>query len=203
MTSNIPNQPASSSNPSGQPQPPNQGNMNNGGVANENTPGNPYQASPENQYHAPMVNNPGNPQGNGYATPQNSPYPQASGNFQQQSYPQAPGNFQQQPYPGQPVPNMNGGYPAPGALAQPYPDQKSKMAAGLLGIFLGGLGIHNFYLGYTGKSYRAAANFPAFAGILSDHLGHLGANRRHSNPDRKARYSLVVGCTRSSAFFLG
>lgn len=152
MTSNIPNQPASSSNPSGQPQPPNQGNMNNGGVANENTPGNPYQASPENQYHAPMVNNPGNPQGNGYATPQNSPYPQAPGNFQQQSYPQAPGNFQQQPYPGQPVPNMNGGYPAPGAFAQQYPDQKSKMAAGLLGIFLGGLGIHNFYLGYTGKA---------------------------------------------------
>lgn len=29
---------------------------------------------------------------------------------------------------------------------------KSKMAAGLLGIFLGGLGIHNFYLGYTGKA---------------------------------------------------
>ncbi len=29
--------------------------------------------------------------------------------------------------------------------------QKSKMAAGLLGIFLGGLGIHNFYLGYTSR----------------------------------------------------
>ena len=152
MTSNIPNQPASSSNPSGQPLPPNQGNMNNGGVGNENTPGNPYQASPENQYQAPMVNNPGNPQGNSYTPPQNSPYPQAPGNFQQQSYPQAPGNFQQQPYPGQPVPNMNGGYPVPGAFAQQYPDQKSKMAAGLLGIFLGGLGIHNFYLGYTGKA---------------------------------------------------
>ena len=30
------------------------------------------------------------------------------------------------------------------------PMAKSKMAAGLLGIFLGGLGIHRFYLGYTG-----------------------------------------------------
>ena len=30
--------------------------------------------------------------------------------------------------------------------------QKSKMAAGLLGIFLGGFGVHNFYLGYTGKA---------------------------------------------------
>ena len=29
---------------------------------------------------------------------------------------------------------------------------KSKIAAGLLGIFLGGLGIHNFYLGYTKKA---------------------------------------------------
>ncbi|WP_281692353.1 TM2 domain-containing protein [Agathobaculum desmolans] len=29
---------------------------------------------------------------------------------------------------------------------------KSKMVAGLLGIFLGSLGIHNFYLGYTTKA---------------------------------------------------
>ena len=29
---------------------------------------------------------------------------------------------------------------------------KSKLAAGLLGIFLGGLGVHNFYLGNTGKA---------------------------------------------------
>lgn len=32
------------------------------------------------------------------------------------------------------------------------PQAKSKIAAGLLGIFLGYLGIHNFYLGYTGKA---------------------------------------------------
>ena len=40
------------------------------------------------------------------------------------------------------------------ALAQPIPvgEQKSKMTAGLLGIFLGGFGVHNFYLGYTGKA---------------------------------------------------
>lgn len=39
-------------------------------------------------------------------------------------------------------------------LGQPVnaAEQKSKMTAGLLGIFLGGLGIHNFYLGYTGKA---------------------------------------------------
>lgn len=41
----------------------------------------------------------------------------------------------------------NQGYGAPA-----MPGAKSKMAAGLLGIFLGGLGIHNFYLGYTAKA---------------------------------------------------
>jgi TM2 domain-containing membrane protein YozV len=40
------------------------------------------------------------------------------------------------------------------ALAQAVPEgeQKSKLAAGLLGIFLGGWGIHNFYLGFTTKA---------------------------------------------------
>jgi TM2 domain-containing membrane protein YozV len=31
-------------------------------------------------------------------------------------------------------------------------DAKSRMVAALLALFLGGLGIHNFYLGYTGKA---------------------------------------------------
>lgn len=34
----------------------------------------------------------------------------------------------------------------------PYYEPKSKIAAGVLGILLGGLGVHNFYLGYTGKA---------------------------------------------------
>ena len=41
----------------------------------------------------------------------------------------------------------------PAVVAPPEaagPAVKSKLAAGLLGIFLGGLGIHRFYLGYTG-----------------------------------------------------
>ena len=32
------------------------------------------------------------------------------------------------------------------------PQAKNKVVAGLLGIFLGGFGVHNFYLGYTGKA---------------------------------------------------
>lgn len=55
------------------------------------------------------------------------------------------------------------------ALAQPIPagEQKSKMTAGLLGIFLGGLGIHNFYLGYTGKAIaQIALSFCFGAGAI-------------------------------------
>ena len=36
--------------------------------------------------------------------------------------------------------------------ANPATPSKSKIAAGLLGIFLGSFGVHNFYLGYTGKA---------------------------------------------------
>lgn len=40
------------------------------------------------------------------------------------------------------------------ALPIPIPagQQKSKIAAGILGIFLGSFGVHNFYLGYTNKA---------------------------------------------------
>jgi TM2 domain-containing membrane protein YozV len=39
----------------------------------------------------------------------------------------------------------------PPPLASPgiYDTRKSRLAAGLLGIFLGGFGVHRFYLGYT------------------------------------------------------
>lgn len=37
----------------------------------------------------------------------------------------------------------------PQTQAQANPNAKSKMVAGLLAIFVGPLGIHNFYLGYT------------------------------------------------------
>lgn len=60
-------------------------------------------------------------------------------------------------YPGPPPP----GYPAPpGYSPAPVPDvivvpvvydgqDRSRLTAGLLGIFLGGIGVHRFYLGYT------------------------------------------------------
>ena len=41
---------------------------------------------------------------------------------------------------------------APPAPAYKPEEQKSKLVAGLLGILLGYFGVHNFYLGYTGKA---------------------------------------------------
>ena len=79
------------------------------------------------------------------------PYdPAAQGGYQQQAY-QDPAVQAGYAQPGYPV----GAYTAPGypAGAGAYvADQKSKVAAGLLGIFLGCFGAHNFYLGYTGKA---------------------------------------------------
>ena len=43
------------------------------------------------------------------------------------------------------------GVPLSTASAAQSTMAKSRIAAGLLGIFLGGLGVHSFYLGYTGK----------------------------------------------------
>ncbi len=40
----------------------------------------------------------------------------------------------------------------PQMIMQPPVSQKSKIAAGLLGIFLGSFGVHNFYLGYTQRA---------------------------------------------------
>ena len=44
---------------------------------------------------------------------------------------------------------------------------KSKIAAGLLGIFLGCFGVHNFYLGFTGKAIAQLLITVLSCGILS------------------------------------
>jgi TM2 domain-containing membrane protein YozV len=71
---------------------------------------------------------------------------------------------QAQPYNGQPPYGQPPYAPPVQPQAQPYNGQpqygqpqfaqpgKSRIAAGLLGILLGSLGVHNFYLGYTGKA---------------------------------------------------
>lgn len=47
------------------------------------------------------------------------------------------------------------------------PNAKSKLAAGLFGIFLGVFGVHNFYLGFTGKAVAQLLISVLSCGILS------------------------------------
>lgn len=94
----------------------------------------------------------------GYGRPSVNPYPpktdpsQPAAPQQQPQYPiesQAP---QLPHYAMQPPVSQQPQYSAQPPMPNPaygYPQPKSKIAAGLLGIFLGGLGIHRFYLGYT------------------------------------------------------
>lgn len=90
-----------------------------------------------------------------------NPFSQDPQNWKSQpQYPQQP--FAQQPY-APPQPAQDPQYPQyPVAYTQPQmPAQqqavafspKSKAAAAILAFFLGGLGAHNFYLGYTGKGF--------------------------------------------------
>ena len=53
-------------------------------------------------------------------------------------------------------------------------DSKSKLAAGLLGIFLGSLGVHNFYLGFTGKAVAQLLITVLSCGVLSAVSGIWG-----------------------------
>lgn len=46
-------------------------------------------------------------------------------------------------------------------------EQKSKLTAGLLGLFLGGIGIHNFYLGNTGRAILQIVLTVVTCGIAS------------------------------------
>lgn len=104
----------------------------------------PQYGQPAGAYAQPQYGQPqyGQPQ---YGQPQyGQPAQPAAGYGQQPGYGQA---YQQ--------PNA---YAQPQYTAAPYAaapvgqSSKSKLAAGLLGIFLGGLGVHNFYLGNTGKA---------------------------------------------------
>lgn len=47
------------------------------------------------------------------------------------------------------------------------PNAKSKLATGLFGIFLGAFGVHNFYLGFTGKAVAQLLITVLSCGILS------------------------------------
>jgi TM2 domain-containing membrane protein YozV len=70
-----------------------------------------------------------------------------------------------QPQYGQP-PYGQPPYGQPPYAQSQYPNAKSKLLAGLLGIFLGVYGIHNFYLGYNGRALTQLLITVLTCGIL-------------------------------------
>ncbi|MDR1392739.1 MAG: TM2 domain-containing protein [Bifidobacteriaceae bacterium] len=151
--------------------------------ADPNDPGTPIQPPGDGSYQAP----PPDPAA-GYAPPPAGGYdpsyqPPAGGYDPSYQPPAAPGGY--------PPPAAPGGYPPPpyqqppaagGYAPPPYqqpgygpyppplppnPNAKSKLAAGLLGIFLGSLGVHNFYLGYIGKAVAQLLISVLSLGILA------------------------------------
>lgn len=121
--------------------------------------GYPDQVNRQN-YNNQQYNNPYNNPGVNYNN--QAPYGQQSNQNYQYQNPQYANNqyqapnysepqynpYNNQPYQG-PVNNPYGGY----NYYQPQPyQQKNRIIAGLFGIVMGGIGLHNFYLGYTGRA---------------------------------------------------
>ena len=106
-----------------------------GNMPGEPAPGGkpPYGQAPQGQppYGQPQPGQPPYGQPPQGQAPYGQP-PQGQNPYAQPQYGQAPYGQPGQPY-----------YVG-------YPEQKSRLIGGLLGILLGGLGIHRFYLGYVG-----------------------------------------------------
>ena len=114
--------------------------------------------------------------GNPSSYPSAPPPPPPQEWFSQQQVQQQPyGNqqYQQQPYG-----NQQYGYSQPPV----YYNQKNKIVAGLLGIFLGGFGIHKFYLGRIGWGIVYLlfcwTSIPAFIGFIEGII-YLASNEHN------------------------
>lgn len=87
----------------------------------------------------------------------------------------------------QPYAAYGNSYPGMTPMPMQY-QQKSALAAGLLGIFLGGLGVHNFYLGRTSLglvqllisllSFGVLAGVSAIWGLVEGILYLVGSSPR-------------------------
>ncbi|MDF7640352.1 TM2 domain-containing protein [Bifidobacterium sp. ESL0784] len=111
------------------------------------------QSSQQPNYAQP---NYGQPQQSQYSQPNYGQAGYAQPDYGQPNYGYAPGGYSD-PYSAQNQSGYPQGQPYMAQYGQPEPlpygyQPKSKMAAGLLGIFLGCLGVHNFYLGFYGKA---------------------------------------------------
>lgn len=70
--------------------------------------------------------------------------------FQQNPHQQQPYTHYQQPHPAPPPQVVIQQMMPPGAMINPAWPIRSKVVAGVLGILLGGIGVHKFYLGRIG-----------------------------------------------------
>ena len=107
----------------------------------------------------------------GYQQPQYAQQGQQGYQAPQQGYNAQPGYEQPPQYAQQPAYDpQQQYYPEPAQPAYPAPvyvNRKSKVAAGVLGILLGAFGVHNFYLGYTGKAVAQLLISLLSCGVLS------------------------------------
>ncbi|WP_054009979.1 TM2 domain-containing protein [Arthrobacter sp. ERGS1:01] len=101
----------------------------------------------------------------GYGQPAPATYQPPA--YPEQQYQGQPPAYQGQPYQGQPYQGQ------PYAVA-PGVEQKSKIVAGILGILLGSLGIHNFYLGNTRNGLIQLLVSVISLGFLAPFMGIWG-----------------------------
>ena len=70
--------------------------------------------------------------------------------------------------------------------------QKSKIVAGLLGLFLGTLGVHNFYLGYTGKAVaQLLLTLIGWIILIGPIIPESGSDRSRPHPVLQLRVQLA------------
>ncbi|MEB8343385.1 TM2 domain-containing protein [Streptomyces endophyticus] len=134
---------------------PQQGSQPGYGTPPPGQPGQPGQPQGQPGYGTPPPGQPGPPQGQPGQPGQPSygyPYPGSA--------PAGGGAYPPPPGPGMGAPNMGPGMGMPYDPAAPYGydpygrpySDKTKLAAGLLGIFLGSFGAGRFYTGHTGMA---------------------------------------------------
>ncbi|WP_297741178.1 TM2 domain-containing protein [uncultured Tessaracoccus sp.] len=110
--------------------------------------------APPSGFQEPMPRGPEPvaPYAAGYTDPMGQPLQAHSDASVAMPQPYAPQPYASQPGYDPSAPPPYGYAAQPGPYSNMAPSTKSKVAAGLLAIFLGAFGIHNFYLGYTGKA---------------------------------------------------
>ena len=80
------------------------------------------------------------------------------------------------------------GVPVNNTVAAAGSEQKSKIAAGIMGILIGSLGIHNFYLGYTTKAVIQLVLTVATCGFGAAISGIWGACRGYTHSLRQHQH---------------